>query len=101
MFLGSFRPQAGKPHVWELGSDAYLHTGDPALLRASYTLHACTGGMQRVPEVKPASQLGVQHLCACLGFVHNMLPPSSRFHLALLSHPCRPRARPRPSSQHG
>ncbi|PRW58397.1 phosphoinositide phosphatase SAC1 [Chlorella sorokiniana] len=27
VFLGSFRPQAGKPHVWELGSDAYLHTG--------------------------------------------------------------------------
>ena len=28
VFLGSFRPQAGKPHVWELQSDAYLHTGE-------------------------------------------------------------------------
>ena len=27
MFTGFFRPAPGRPHVWELGSDSYLHTG--------------------------------------------------------------------------
>lgn len=28
LFLGVFQPAPGKPHLWELGGDSYLHTGE-------------------------------------------------------------------------
>ena len=28
LLLGSFVPQRGRPHLWELGSDYYLHSGE-------------------------------------------------------------------------
>jgi hypothetical protein len=28
LLLGNFVPQAGRPQLWELGSDYYLHSGE-------------------------------------------------------------------------
>jgi hypothetical protein len=33
LFLGNFTPEKGKPHLWELPNDYYLHNDDPRFKR--------------------------------------------------------------------
>ncbi|KAL4426372.1 hypothetical protein ABPG77_004666 [Micractinium sp. CCAP 211/92] len=81
LFLGSFEPVPGRPHLWELGSDAYLHTGRsraPARstsLGVGATAHAPTSASFAAASEQAAAAAGDDHIASFPPPVTPSLPP--------------------------
>ncbi|KAL4430910.1 hypothetical protein ABPG75_006166 [Micractinium tetrahymenae] len=82
LFLGSFEPAPGRPHLWELGSDAYLHTGRgraPARttsLGTGATAHVPSSASFAAASEQAAATAGGDHLASFPPPVTPALPPA-------------------------
>lgn len=62
LFLGSFEPVPGRPHLWELGSDAYLHTGKVQLPRVGRSMPPSCTCEWHGKQVLKGRRYAVRHL---------------------------------------